>query len=94
MTLARLNLETHLCHDTADAIAGQNDVIDTLLQDFEIRLLFEQRPDRATIQRPISLGAGRRTAAPLLALSVRKWMPAASIARAITPPSASTSRVR
>jgi hypothetical protein len=34
------------------------------------------------------------TAGPLLAFSVRNWMPARSIARAIAPPSASISRVR
>jgi len=45
-----------------------------------------------TEQRPLARAA--RTAGPLLALSTRHWMPAASAARAMTPPSASISFTR
>ena len=76
-------------------IAVQQQIVDRLLKQRQIGL-----PSRCVAESPggrarrSACARVARTAAPLLALRMRNWMPASSVAIAIAPPSASTSLTR
>ena len=77
------------------AVGVEDDVVGLALDDLEPALLAQQRADRPCVELAVGPWAlGPRTAGPLLALSMRNWMPARSIARAMTPSSASISHTR
>ena len=70
-------------------------VLDRAGADLQVRLLGQQRLHRPGGRASRSVWArGPRTAGPLLRFSMRNWMPARSIARAISPSRASISRTR
>ena len=54
----------------------------------------DRRLHGLAVELAVGLGARARTAGPLLRLSTRNWMPAASATRPIRPSSASISRTR
>jgi len=74
-------LETHRSDDAGHAAVLDPEVGDLGLEQRQVRLVLDDRTDRLAVE-------------TLLALSVRNWMPARSIARAMAPPSASISRTR
>src|SRR5690348_9304087 len=55
----RADRQTHLRDDTSDAAVLDHEVVDRLLEDFEIRLPLDDAPDRGLVQRAIGLAARR-----------------------------------
>ncbi len=81
--------------DAPHPVAFDHEVRDFLLEERQVRVVLEQMPDGALVELAVRLGAGARARPGLCcALSVRNWMPARSVARAMAPPSASISWTR
>ena len=81
--------------DAGDAPAATQQILDLALAQLEAGLRLEQRLHRPARRGWRSAWArGPCTAGPLLRLSMRNWMPPASIARPMMPSSASISRTR
>jgi hypothetical protein len=90
---ARGKAHADLRNGAHDAIVFDNEVVDGLLENPQARLVFEARPDCRLVKNS-AWARVARTAGPLRAFSIRNWIPASSAARAIAPPSASTSLTR
>ena len=69
-----------------------DEVFGRILQQDQSRLRLEDSPDLVLIGELVGLGAGPCIAGPLLRLSIRNWMPVASMAKPMAPPRASISR--
>jgi hypothetical protein len=79
---------------TGDAAALDGEIRHLLLKERKVRLALEHQRMARRYSCRSACARVARTAGPLLAFSVRNWMPARSAARAMAPPSASISRTR